>query len=60
MIEYPPGWTCEKTVMQFEYYFANTLERVQALALAEHLEACQGCAQRMVLFRVTIRRSARD
>ena len=52
-MEYPPGWTCEKTVLQFEYYFGSRLQLVQALAVAEHLEACPGCAQRLVLVRMT-------
>jgi hypothetical protein len=52
-MEYPPGWTCEKTVVQFEYYFVSRLELADALAVAEHLEACPGCAQQLVLLRMT-------
>ena len=53
-LDYPPGWTCERTKLGFEHYLRRTLARLDALALAEHLEACDGCAQRLVLFRVTI------
>ena len=56
MVEYPPGWTCEKTVVQFEYYFESRLQLSQALAVAEHLEACPVCAQLLVLFRIKSRR----
>lgn len=54
-MEYPPGWTCEKTQVQFEYYFVSRLSLTDALAVAEHVEACPNCAQRLVLFRVTAR-----
>jgi len=52
-MEHPPGWTCEKTVVQFEYYFVSRLKLADALAIAEHLEACPGCAQELILFRLT-------
>ncbi|MFL5448329.1 MAG: hypothetical protein ACJ8A6_00950 [Gemmatimonadales bacterium] len=58
-MEYPPGWTCEKTVVQLEYYFVSRLELSAALAVAEHLEACPGCAQQLVLLRMTPGRRAR-
>jgi proline dehydrogenase len=60
MFEHPPGWTCGRTVVQFENYFASSLERAQALCIAEHLEACPGCTHRLVLFRMTISRPDRD
>lgn len=59
MHEYPPGWTCEKTKVQFERYVRSQLQLAQALAVAEHLEACPGCAQQLVLLRVTSLRPAR-
>jgi hypothetical protein len=52
-MEYPPGWTCEKTVVQFELYFVGRLKLADALAVAEHLEACPGCVEQLVLIRVT-------
>ena len=58
-MEHPPGWTCEKTVVQLEYYFVSRLELADALAIAEHLEACPGCAQQLVLLRMTSGRRAR-
>ena len=47
MIVYPAGWTCELVVLRFERYRSNTLPLAEALALAEHLEACVVCAQRL-------------
>jgi hypothetical protein len=52
--EYPPTWTCSRTVLQFEGYLLGTIELVEALAVGEHLEACDWCAQRMELYRLTI------
>ena len=60
MVDYPPGWTCERTVLQFEYYLSGTLLLGESLAVAEHLEACQGCGQRLVLYRLTITQRPRD
>jgi hypothetical protein len=54
MVDHPPGWTCERTVLQFEHYLLSTLLLREALAVAEHLEACDGCAQRLVLYRLTL------
>ena len=54
-MEYPPGWTCEKTVLQFEYYFLSRIQLSDALAIAEHVEACPTCGQELVLYRVTYR-----
>jgi hypothetical protein len=46
-MEYPPGWTCEVTVLRFERYLLATLTRLEELAVAEHLEACALCAQHL-------------
>jgi hypothetical protein len=54
MLDYPPGWTCEKTGRRFEPHMLGTTLLEEALAVAEHLEACPGCAHRLVLYRVTI------
>jgi putative zinc finger protein len=54
LLDYPPGWTCERTVLRFEPYLLGTLVLEEALAVAEHLEACDGCPQRLVLFRLTL------
>jgi hypothetical protein len=53
-MDYPSGWTCERTIRSFEYYLLDKLQRVEVLAVAEHLEACPGCAQTLVLYRVTL------
>ncbi len=53
-MEYPPGWTCELIVLRLEYYLVGTLPLVEALAVAEHVEACAGCAQFLVLRRATV------
>lgn len=58
-MEYPPGWTCEKTVVQIEYYLVSRLDLADALAVAEHLEACAGCAHQLVLLRMPPGRRAR-
>jgi hypothetical protein len=58
-MEHPPGWTCEKTVVQFDYYFVSRLKLADALAVAEHLEACPGCAQQLILLRMMPGRQAR-
>jgi anti-sigma factor RsiW len=50
-VEYPSGWTCELTVVKLELYLLGTLSRAEALAVADHLEACPGCTQRLVLWR---------
>ena len=54
MVDYPSGWTCERTALRFEHYLLGTLLLSETLAVAEHLEACDGCAQRLVLFRLTL------
>jgi hypothetical protein len=53
-MEYPPGWTCERISRSFEYYLIDKLQRVETLAVAEHVEACDSCAQTLVLYRVTL------
>jgi anti-sigma factor RsiW len=59
MIDHPSGWTCDRSVLQFEYYLSSTLPRVEALAIAEHVEACAECAQRLALYRVRLARLPR-
>jgi hypothetical protein len=44
-LEFPRGWTCEVTTLRLESYLLKTLSRREALAVAEHLEACPPCAQ---------------
>jgi hypothetical protein len=58
-MEYPSGWTCEKIVVQIEYYLVSRLDLADALAVAEHLEACPGCAHQLVLLRMPPGRRAR-
>ena len=58
-MQFPAGWTCEHTILQFEAYLLNRLPLSDSLAVAEHLEACVGCAQRLVLYRVTLSRRPR-
>ena len=48
-MEYPAGWTCEVVVVRLEAYLLGTLLWADALALAEHIEACVSCAQLLVL-----------
>ena len=44
-MEYPPGCTCVVVLLRLELYLRRTLSRVEALMIAEHLEACAPCAQ---------------
>jgi hypothetical protein len=53
-MDYPAGWTCERTVLLLEQYLRSTIAWGESLAVAEHLEACVGCAQRLVIYRVTL------
>ncbi len=50
MTEFPPGCTCEFTILRFEGYLLETLSLSECLAIAEHIEACVTCAQRLMLF----------
>jgi hypothetical protein len=50
MTEFPAGCTCEFTILRFEGYLQATLSLSECLAIAEHIEACVTCAQRLVLF----------
>jgi anti-sigma factor RsiW len=56
-MEYPTGWTCERAERQLEAYLLSRLVLAEALALAEHLEACPSCPERLVLYRMTLRRT---
>jgi len=49
MTEYPHGWTCKVTEFRIESYVRRTLDLADALAIAEHVEACESCAQLLVL-----------
>jgi hypothetical protein len=53
-MDYPAGWTCERTILQFRYYLLGTLSLAESLAVGEHLEACQRCSHRLVLYRLTL------
>ncbi len=44
---YPPGWTCELIMLRLERYVVSTLPRGEVIAVAEHLEACVWCSQRL-------------
>lgn len=53
MTDYPAGYTCEVVTLRLDRYIADALPRADALAVAEHLEACAWCAERLVLLRVS-------
>ena len=53
-MEYPAGWTCERTIREFESYLLSALELLDSLAMAEHIEACEGCSQTLVIYRVRL------
>jgi hypothetical protein len=48
VVNYPNGWTCEVVLLRLELYVRRTLPRDGALAVAEHLEACPGCVERLL------------
>jgi anti-sigma factor RsiW len=50
-MEYPSGWTCELVTMKIEYYLIGSLPLSEALAVAEHIEACAVCAETLVLWK---------
>ncbi|HWN18172.1 MAG TPA: zf-HC2 domain-containing protein [Gemmatimonadales bacterium] len=60
MVEYPPSWTCERTLLRLEIYLLGTLPREESLAVAEHLEACEECPMHLVLYRLTLTTRRRD
>jgi anti-sigma factor RsiW len=54
MTEYPPGYTCEVTILRLDRYAAGSLPRTDALAVAEHLEACAYCLERLMVLRLSL------
>lgn len=58
MTEFPPGCTCEFTIIRFERYLRATLPLGESLIIAEHIEACVSCAQLLVLFEPSPERPA--
>ena len=50
-MEYPIGWNCELVIVRLELYLGARLPLDDALAIAEHLEACVECAQQLALRR---------
>jgi hypothetical protein len=52
MTEYPAGYTCEVVALRLDRYVVGSLTRADALAVAEHLEACAWCTERLVLLGV--------
>ena len=53
-MEFPAGWTCDRTARQFESYLLSTLALLESLAVAEHLEACESCSQSLVIYRMML------
>ena len=53
MTEFPSGWTCEVTILRFERYLLATLPLGESLAVAEHIEACVSCAERLFVVELT-------
>jgi anti-sigma factor RsiW len=53
MTEYPAGYTCEVVALRLDRYVAGTLSRTDALSVAEHLEACAWCVERLALLHVS-------
>jgi anti-sigma factor RsiW len=55
MVEYPMGWTCGRVTLKLEFYLVGSLPHAEALAVAEHIEACVSCAQRLALLGPPVR-----
>lgn len=53
-MEYPAGWTCERTLRELEAYLLSTILLAESLAVAEHLEACEGCLHRLTIIRMRL------
>ena len=53
MTEYPTGYTCEVVAVRLDRYIVGSLPRADALAVAEHLEACAWCLERLVVIRLS-------
>jgi hypothetical protein len=51
-VSYPAGWTCDRVTVRLERYLLSTLPLGEALAIAEHIEACVWCGQAVVLLRI--------
>jgi anti-sigma factor RsiW len=52
MTEYPSGYTCGVTLLRLDRYVAGSLPRADMLAVAEHLEACAYCLERLMVLRL--------
>jgi anti-sigma factor RsiW len=52
MTEYPTGYTCEVVALRLDRYVVGSLSRADALAVAEHLEACEWCVERLAMLHV--------
>jgi anti-sigma factor RsiW len=50
--DYPAGWTCELIAVRIERYLVSALPHGEALAVAEHIEACVWCAERIAMVRL--------
>jgi anti-sigma factor RsiW len=53
MTEYPVGYTCEVVALRLDRYVMGTLSRADTLAVAEHLEACASCVERLAMLHVS-------
>ena len=51
-MEYPIGWTCDVVIVRLELYLDARLPLGDALAMAEHLEACVECAVHLAMPRM--------
>jgi hypothetical protein len=53
-MEYPAGWSCEVVLSRLDDYLLQVIALTDALALAEHVEACSGCGQQLVVRRLIV------
>ena len=50
-MNYPDAVTCEVVIVRLQLYLVSAVPRGEALAMAEHFEACLECAHHLVLVR---------
>jgi hypothetical protein len=54
MTNYPQGVTCEVVKIRLERYLDRTLAWSESLEVAEHVEACSPCGERLALLRAKL------
>jgi hypothetical protein len=53
-MNHPDGWNCDAVGGQLDRYLLHDMRLVERLAIAEHLEACALCSERVMFLRVSV------